>query len=569
MPGASRGAVAPSGSAAPRASRPDRASAVATIAATALAALLLILQYLGRLSLHTDEAAIALNLRSRSLGELLTRPLDYAQMAPPGWLAIEWGALHLLGPSEFSLRLLPLLASMVAVVLGARLAHRVSGGIAPVLAVLWLATAWDFLFYGTQLKQYGSDVAVVLGLVHLALTTVESEEPPAWRAGFLGALAILCSQAGAFAATALGAVLAVDALGRGGVRRALQLTPLLLPWGATALATSAWTLAMTPAELAAYMTKFWEYTYPRWPLRPAGTAAWLWNALRDAAFAPMSGGWTRHLPKLYGALFLLGTLVLARRSRRQLAVLLAPLAVSVALTMAHRYPIGGRVTLFILPALFLLTAIGADAVAALPRQLAARVQLPAAVPAAVVAMAAILPAARVVAGNPPPAWADNTRPQVEALAATVRDGDDVFVHHSIAKPFRWYWALASHTDVPVLYGRCYNGDPRPYLAQVDSLRGRPRVWLATTDTSWNGYPMVARYFAAVGPVRDSVVATDAPKPAADARQVAYLRNFADATALASARRDTVTIPPTFVVDWVGWTCFGSEAQPLIHPSLWK
>jgi len=552
-----------------RASLPGTASAAATIAATALAVLLLTLQYAGRLSLHTDEAAIALNLRSRSLGALLTRTLDYAQMAPPGWLAIEWGALHLLGPSEFSLRLLPFLASIAAVVLAARLAHRVSAGIAPALAAFWLATAWDFLFYGTQLKQYGSDVAVVLALVHLALSAVETDEPPAWRAGLLGALAILCSQAGAFAATALGLVLTVDALARGRMRRALRLTPLLVPWGVAALAVSAWTLALTPSELAAYMNKFWEYTYPRWPLRPAGVGTWLWNALREAAFAPMSGAWPRHLPKLFGALFVAGTAVLALRNRRQLAVLLAPLAIAVSLTMAHRYPIGGRVTLFVLPGLFVLTATGAEWVAALVGRLASRVRLPGAIPAVAIAAAVAFPAASVVAGTRPPAWADNGRPQVETLAAAVRTGDRVFVHHSIAKPFRWYWAMQSHADVPVLYGRCYNGDPRPYLSQVDSLRTFPRVWIAATDTTWNGYPMVARYFAAVGPVLDSAVTTDAPRPGASARQVAYLRTFSDSAALASARRDTVTVPANAIVDWVGWTCFGSEANPLIHPSLWK
>ncbi|MCC6931069.1 MAG: glycosyltransferase family 39 protein [Gemmatimonadaceae bacterium] len=569
MSGAPRGAVDPSGSLASRASLSATASAAATLVAAALAILLLILQYAGRISLQTDEAAIALNLRSRSFGELLTRPLDYAQMAPPGWLAIEWGALRLLGPSEFSLRLVPFLASVAAVVLSARLARRVSAGVAPVLAVLWLATAWDFLFYGTQLKQYGSDVAVVLALVHLALTVVESDDAPSWRAGLLGGAAILCSLSGAVAASALGLVLAVDAVLRGGVRRALQLTPLLLPWGVAALAVSLWTLALAPDELQAYMTRFWAYTYPRWPLRPAAVMAWLWDTLRQAAFAPMSGGWQRHLPKLYGLLFVVGVALQARRNRRQLAVILAPLAIAVALAMAHRYPIGGRVTLFIIPGLLLFTAIGAEGIASLVRRLAPRVQLPAALGAFGVAAVLAFPAARTMGGNLPPVWGDNARPQVEALATAVRDGDDVFVHHSIAKPFRWYWALAPHADVPVRYGRCYSGDPRPYLSQVDSLRGRPRVWVATTDPSWNSYPMVAQYVAAVGPVLDSVVATDAPKAVASARQTVYLRTFADPAALASVQRDTVTVHPNIIVDWIAWTCFGSEARPLIHPSLWQ
>lgn len=165
--------------------------------AVLVGATLVMLQYLGRLSLHTDETAIALNLRSNSPWALLSQPLDYAQMAPPGWLLLEWGAFHLLGSSEYVLRAVPLIASLAALVLAARLAWRASGGIAPALTVLWLGTSWDFLFFGTQVKQYGSDVVVALLLMLLAMRTIDGDARPRLRDGVLGALAVGCSHAGA------------------------------------------------------------------------------------------------------------------------------------------------------------------------------------------------------------------------------------------------------------------------------------------------------------------------------------------------------------------------------------
>jgi hypothetical protein len=48
------------------------------------------LQYFSRSSLWLDEAALALNLASRPFRELFT-PLDLAQVAPWGFLAIEKG----------------------------------------------------------------------------------------------------------------------------------------------------------------------------------------------------------------------------------------------------------------------------------------------------------------------------------------------------------------------------------------------------------------------------------------------------------------------------------------------
>lgn len=541
--------------------------------AIVVGATLLVLQYLGRLSLHTDEAAIALNLRSHSLWALLSQPLDYAQMGPPGWLLLEWGAFHLFGSSEYVLRAVPLIASLAALVLAARLAWRASGGIAPALTVLWLGTSWDFLFFGTQVKQYGSDVLVALLLMLLAMRAIDGDAPPRWRDGVLGALAVGCSQAGAFVAAALGAVLVVDALATR-ERRVRSLVPLLLPWGAASVGVAAWTLALTPPALSAYMGKFWAYTFAPWPLGPTGVAWWGWTALRKAVFDPMSGGLGGLLPKAYAVLFVIGAIQLVRRNRRHAAILMAPIAMAFTLAMLHRYPIGGRVTLYLLPACFLSIAAGGEWIARLMTgRLGARSDRErhpvATFGAAMLGLALAIPALRTQAMHPPPAWLDNTRPVVAATAAAVRDGDAVYVHHSIAKPFDWYWPGLAHADVPLIRGHCYNGDPRPYLAEVDRLRGQRRLWIVTADTSWNGYPMVSAYLKAIAPVRDSAVSTAAPRPEPGARQVTYLRTFADSAALAAARADTIPIPEGWTFDYVGWTCFGAEPTPVIHPSLWR
>src|SRR5262245_6613093 len=61
---------------------------------TALAALLLLgvvlrsVQYFARTSLSFDELAVALNIQRHPLSELVFRPLDFFQVAPPGFLAL-------------------------------------------------------------------------------------------------------------------------------------------------------------------------------------------------------------------------------------------------------------------------------------------------------------------------------------------------------------------------------------------------------------------------------------------------------------------------------------------------
>ena len=63
--------------------------------------------YLSNNSLWLDEAALARNVIDRAPLELLG-PLDYAQVAPPGFLLTEKFVVLLLGHSEWALRLFPL-----------------------------------------------------------------------------------------------------------------------------------------------------------------------------------------------------------------------------------------------------------------------------------------------------------------------------------------------------------------------------------------------------------------------------------------------------------------------------
>jgi predicted membrane-bound mannosyltransferase len=71
--------------------------------------ILRIWQYAANRSLWLDEAALALNIVNRSFIGLLL-PLDNNQQAPLGFLIIQKAFTIVLGNSEYSLRLFPLLA---------------------------------------------------------------------------------------------------------------------------------------------------------------------------------------------------------------------------------------------------------------------------------------------------------------------------------------------------------------------------------------------------------------------------------------------------------------------------
>src|SRR5687768_10880522 len=115
-------------------------------------------QYGANPSLWLDEAALARNIVERSPRELLL-PLDHGQVAPIGFLLLQKLMTALLGGSEPALRLLPLACGLASLLLFTALARKTLEGRAVVYAVLVFATAQPFVYFSSQAKQYGVDVA--------------------------------------------------------------------------------------------------------------------------------------------------------------------------------------------------------------------------------------------------------------------------------------------------------------------------------------------------------------------------------------------------------------------------
>ena len=77
------------------------------------------------------------------------------------------------GSSEYALRLFPLLCSLASLALFARIALRVLGGPAAVLAVALFALSPGIVLYAAETKQYSSDILVALALTELGLRWLE------------------------------------------------------------------------------------------------------------------------------------------------------------------------------------------------------------------------------------------------------------------------------------------------------------------------------------------------------------------------------------------------------------
>ncbi len=102
------------------------------------------------------------------MSRLLTG-LDYAQVAPAGFLLIEKAVVTLFGTSEFALRAFPLACGLIALPLFWRLAERILTGWAVPFAVGLFSLGMPFVYFSAQVKQYSSDVAASMLVLLLAI----------------------------------------------------------------------------------------------------------------------------------------------------------------------------------------------------------------------------------------------------------------------------------------------------------------------------------------------------------------------------------------------------------------
>lgn len=196
-----------------RTAEPEAIRPIANVAVPLLVAIALALRlnyYLLNPSLSNDEASLALNLMHRSYAGLFER-LDFDQAAPPGFLLLQKLVISLLGPSSYSLRLVPLVTGAAACLLVYPLTTRLAGRIAGMVALALFAVSDPLLTYAVTDKQYSVDVAVALALCAL---TVSIRDRLGTREtaslGSLGIIAAFFSHPAAFVLAGIWIVLLVE-----------------------------------------------------------------------------------------------------------------------------------------------------------------------------------------------------------------------------------------------------------------------------------------------------------------------------------------------------------------------
>jgi hypothetical protein len=517
------------------------------VALGGLGAALRLWQYATGASLWADEANLALNIIDRPLPRLLG-PLDYRQVAPPGWLLLQRAVVSVLGEGEHALRLVPLLGSLAALPLSWHVARRIlPAGPGPALVLGLVATGVPLVFFAAQVKPYATDVAAALGLLALALA-VERDGPGGGRLlrlGLAGAVApwlsypALLVDAGLLAALAGSALLARDG------ERLRPLVPLAIAWAASAGGTVAWVRGTVTPDDVEYMQRFWARWFMPVPPRTWRDLGWPIARLTTV----YGGGGLRYpAPGILLALAALGAVTLWRRARDRAWLILGPVAATFAAAAFQAYPFAPRLVLFLFPAFLVLTAAGTDAPGRIGRAAGRRGAAAAAALCAGLALVGLL-------RDPPPYAPEPLKPVLEPLRAAWQPGDRVYVYYGAEKAFVYYARRHGLARDAYVLGRCAREDPRVYLRELDALRGTPRVWLVVAHAALGEDAIIRSYLDRIGVRRGSLRARGRA-PGAREPDVTWadLYDLSDPRRLAGATWETFPVPARPSTGQAAWSC---------------
>ncbi len=325
-----------------------------------------ILRYAQNLPLWSDECFLSVNFIHRGYRQLLG-PLDNGQIAPLLFLWTQRLAIDLLGFSEWSLRIFPLLCGLGSMLLFWQVARRVHAGdaVAVLLAVGIFAVSVHPIRHAAEAKPYATDVLVAVALLVPIAEWLHAPRQVGWLWGLaaLVPVALGFSNPAIFVVAGVWVGLAGTSWSDGDRRR----WPVCAALGCATLAgVAGFHLLVGRAQChdaVQGLRQYWAGSFP--PLAdPVGLLGWLVAAHTGSAFAYPGGG-SRGLSAATTLGMVLGATVMVRRGQRTIVVcLVAPLGLALLAAALRLYPYGSEARLmqYAGPAICLLVGRGASAV---------------------------------------------------------------------------------------------------------------------------------------------------------------------------------------------------------------
>jgi hypothetical protein len=492
-----------------------------------IGAVLRIAQYLAATSLWGDELYVVRNVISKGPFTLFTQPIGNLQVAPCGFVLLLKLVVTLIGTSEYSLRLIPFLSSLLTLPLFASLGHKFLPREALLLALGLFSTSIPLIRYAGQVKPYSSDVVASLLCLLVARAWMEAKTLRAsFWAAMTGAIVIWFSYTSVFTLAAVALVVLGQfrtSFSGASVKHVLVVLTIWLCSAATFAIVEYHRLS---PETHLYMQTFWAHWMLPVQLTIHSVATWLVRLARDFfAFLGLAKWW------ILCVLVLIGTCCLLRRTSETL-LLVVPLLMTFAASALRLYPFGGRLILFLVPNMLLMLTAGVLAVTGA----AGRLQLPRWGQNALLLAAALALGVHPVWTSPPPYRDSETKPILSYLAEHRLSGDSIYLQgdaSGTAQNALEFYGPRFSLPVSQVTLEPYTGPlPLETLKDLDQFRGLRRLWVVFGPTHYVQLRAARWYLDTIGHRLDCLSSHNA---------AVYLYDLSDAQRLRSAKAEDFSV----------------------------
>ena len=485
----------------------------------AFGAVVRIRQYLGARSLRYDEARVAWEIAERSLPQMLDME-GFIRVAPPGWFVLEKLSMMAFGTGELSLRLVPLVAALIALPLFWIVPRRYLGERAALICLAFGAVSQEVVFYASELKQYSSDVTwclLALLVVHPLFNEPTNRRP--WLiAGIVGMAAFWFSQPAVFVFAAAGIVLLVHVL-RTRSADLKHVVGLGAAWTASLALNYVFILRGQTGR--GDLINYWRHGFP--PLTNVPRAQLDWLNTRFYEFVETPAGFTSAGLLVFG--IIVGFLALLRR-QLSLAAIIALVAVfTLGASTLRLYPIDGRLMLFSVPLLLIVLAAGIDQ---LDKAGSSRFFKPGMLLLVLLIASPLVRAARMIVRTE---GREEIKAAVNYAADRMNENDGLYLGQGSYGAYLWYSTWTEQLRNPAdrtFVGADVGVGVDSIRAEIEHMRQYPRVWMVFVDY----YPQdVAIVLGQIDPIAERRDEFSAPGA------LAYLYEFRNAvdSAMVNAR----------------------------------
>lgn len=260
------------------------------------------------------------------------------------------------------------MCGLITIVLFWRIAARILTGWDVPYAVGLVALGTPLIYFSSQVQQYSSDTAATVLVIWAVLWLRQdpSDVRRALVAAGVGAPTVWLLLPAMFILAGIGAALAASAMVEG---RRTGCRSLFMVGAARVLSAglaAALALRTVPPADRAYLDWYWSGGFMPVPPRTLDEALWVWHRLTwlfgklGTGLRRTNGGLGYPCSQLFVLLAAVGVGALWRRQRETALILLGPVLVTLMGAALHVCPFTGRALSFLLPALLLATAAGAD-----------------------------------------------------------------------------------------------------------------------------------------------------------------------------------------------------------------